>query len=283
MFLKFSFTALLFRSVAFALGMLSVASAGAGEKADVCTDNVLLSIAEHYKIQNLRVTDADSAPSVLIAQTCKQWPYDKNITLAAVGYSRSPVNVEVGVHEQGLVVAMLDHVSGRFISGHHDTSLVADASFAIGEHSLQIDTARYDLAPGVRAFGVVINSAGRGPSCPDISAESELTLWIREGENLRAVMGTNLTGAVGLDGPLCSIGDWYPEVATANLTVGVEKTVTHGFADLSLTARDFDNPKRVLARTVLKYDGYSYGVDMLRTFWFPPEKEPTHPWRATSP
>jgi hypothetical protein len=64
------------------------------------------------------------------------------------------------------------------------------------------------------------------------------------------------------------------------MTIAVEKTSSHGFADLSITARvtqtlfkrdrdDLVTGKKRTVRKVLKYDGQSYGISMFRTFWYP--------------
>jgi hypothetical protein len=254
----------------FALSLLCAFPAAAREKADACANKTLSAIAKCYKLPGLRAA-GPGGPGRVVAHACTPSPYGTDALLAAVAYSRSPAKVAPGSREMGLAVAMLDRAGERVISGHLDASLTEDVTFMLGETSLRIDDARYELAPGVRAFGVVIDSAGYFRNCADTDTDSEFMLWIREGETLRAVMGTNLWGAAGVDGGLCpSPGRPNPRAVAAKLTVGVEKTVTSGFADLSLTAVAYlVKPPRVLARTLLKYDGNSYGVNMNRTFWYP--------------
>lgn len=57
------------------------------------------------------------------------------------------------------------------------------------------------------------------------------------------------------------------------------KTSSHGFADLSITAHvtetqrkdgSYSETGKRTARTIVKYDGKSYGIDMFRDFWYSP-------------
>ncbi len=145
--------------------------------------------------------------------------------------------------------------------------------------SYRIDTAPYRLSPDVRAFGVVFTSSARGPSCPDANTGEELTLWVREGGRIRPVFGTNLYGWVSVEGDACGPGTGDARSEDARMTIAVEKTSSHGFADLSITAHitktqrkngDYSDTGKRTARTIVHYDGKSYGIDMFRNFWYSP-------------
>jgi hypothetical protein len=126
------------------------------------------------------------------------------------------------------------------------------------------------------AHAVRVASSTGGPKCADNNANGYLTLWIRDGTQLRAVMATNLSGRHSVVGvPACSDGDGVLE--DADITVAVEKTTSHGFADLSLVARvnrstyaggkETKAPPRIV-RDTLHYDGKTYGTDTFREFWY---------------
>ena len=148
-----------------------------------------------------------------------------------------------------------------------DQALSEDAELAVGPNSLWLDTARYRLAPGVRAFGVVVTSAARGASCPDAGYEGLLTLVAPEGEHLRPVFTTYLSTWTTVKGVSCSDGF---EMEQANLTIGIGPQRSHGYADLIVTAQvrsDYDKPVSRTVSQTLHYDGSRYPFDEYPTFW----------------
>jgi hypothetical protein len=206
------------------------------------------------------------------ASACKPMPNAPDTTIAAMAFllkGADPTDREPGTKLQ--VVALLRH--GHVVAGARE-KVEEDATFQIYDYT--IDTARYILAPGVRAFGVRVASSTSGPKCADNNADGYLTLWIRDGKQLRAVMATNLSGRHSVVGvPACSDGDGVLE--DADITVSVEKTTSHGFADLSLVAtvnrstyaggKETKAPPRIV-RDTLHYDGKTYGSDTFREFWY---------------
>ena len=216
---------------------------------------------------------------------CKVMPNAPRTTIAAMAFYSGEVVAGDGVvygRRFLQVIALVE--AGKVVAASHST-LEEDSGF--GFRSYRIDTARYILSGDVRAFGVVLHYDPGTHKCINASAgEYELTLWIREGENLRPIFGTNLHGWVQVKGELCPYSGWYvndgedadtPHVSeSAEMTISIEKTSSHGFADLAITARvtresiTLTLMKRTV-RTVLKYDGKSYGINMFRTFWWPLE------------
>lgn len=210
-----------------------------------------------------------------VAAACRDWPYDPAIRLVAAAWP------DVGADGSDddpllLVSAMLDPAGGRVLA-RHERPLEQDAAFALREGGIRLDTARYDLAPGVRAFGVVLTSSARGPSCPDRGFERELTLLVRDGQALRPVFATWLDTWEMVEGSPCS---WSPQRSVsdhAQVTLGVERTSSHGFADLTLTASverhasDEDGALQVetrRARRTLRYDGNAYATDPFDNLFF---------------
>src|SRR5690606_37164793 len=109
---------------------------------------------------------------------------DASIMLAAVAY---PENGTVpGERSLRLLLAMLSSADAGVLAGH-DEALEEDAAFELTPGDLTLDTARYDLAPGVRAIGLVVLSSARGPSCPDGGRNDQLTLCVRHGRASRPV------------------------------------------------------------------------------------------------
>jgi hypothetical protein len=145
--------------------------------------------------------------------------------------------------------------------------------------SYRIDTARYVLSKDIRAFGIVVRyNVNSRPGCLDANDGGEiLTLWIREGEKLRPVFGINLDGWIRIEGEPCA----PRKSESARMTISTEKTASHGFADLAITAHvtqelcvdheDCSVTEKRTARKIVKYDGKSYGSEYSSRFWWSQE------------
>lgn len=90
--------------------------------------------------------------------------------------------------------------------------------------------------------------------------------------------GDRRVGWVSVEGTACSLGIGDARSESAHMTIAVEGTSSHGFADLSLTARitktqrkdnAYSDTGKRTARTVVRHDCKSYGIDMFRNFRYP--------------
>ncbi|MCL1530636.1 hypothetical protein M3O57_03465 [Xanthomonas nasturtii] len=201
-----------------------------------------------------------------VAQTCKPWPYDPAIRLAAIAFS-DDAGTAPGERQLELRVAMLDASSGKVLA-FYAQDMGEDAAFELDADSLRLDTARYDLAKGVRAVGVVVHSAARGPSCPDFYSNQALTLLMREGRSLRPVLQRDLHAWQRVKGEPCSLGKGGVVTETAKVVVGMASQAHAGHADIVLAANvvttetapgsDTDTERTRRVRQVLRYDGKRY-------------------------
>lgn len=212
----------------------------------------------------------------VVAQTCKLWPYDPGILLSAVASNAAADARSSGERRLLLDVLMLDATTGGLLA-HHRREIEEDAAMELSDNSLRLDTARYDLTPATRAVGVVVTSAARGPSCPDMHASDELTLFVREGRALRPVLATFLGSWQALEGDVCSVDGGARVTESARTHIVVENLRQHGFADLTLSAQvtravthaDGDETSaRRIERRRLRYDGSSYTLDPYRDLFF---------------
>jgi hypothetical protein len=214
---------------------------------------------------------------------CRRWPYAPSIELVAAAFARgdadpqSDAQADSGGRALAGVLAMLDGDTAGVLASHV-MPLDEDALLAVGEGSLRLDTARYDLAPGVRAIGLVVESRAPGPSCPDGRFNRELTLFVREGARLRPVLGTWLDQWQIVEGSPCAWSAQAYADQTAKLSIGVESSQHAGFNDLALmadveryakTGDGVESTSRYRKRRVLRYDGASYTPDpwQLMFFW----------------
>ena len=202
----------------------------------------------------------------VVAAACKLWPYDGKTLLSAIAFSTNDGEVKK------LVVAMVDARSARVLASY-EREVGEDASVQFGESSLGIDTAPYRLAQDVRAFGVRFRSAARGASCADGAWEDELTLFVRHGESLQPVLrGLPMSHWRAVEGCLGQAeGLVFDE---AKLSIGLAKTSSHGFADLTVTARitresaaDDAIGKPKIEQTTLRHDGDAYQSGKSRPWW----------------
>lgn len=253
--------------------LLALAAAPVVQAADnqPCDDTAVTAVARWAGIASARIATRD-AGRLVISSACKVMPNAPQTTIAAVAFDSLPKSKNPDDSSKLQVIALVE--GGKVVAAQRSV-VEEDAATEIGESSYRIDTAPYRLSPDVRAFGVVFTSSARGPSCPDANASDELTLWVREGNRIRPVFGTNLYGWVSVEGEACGPGVGDARSEEARMTIAVEKSSSHGFADLSITAHitqtqrkdgDYSDTGERTARTIVKYDGKSYGIDMFRNF-----------------
>ncbi|CAG9234926.1 conserved exported hypothetical protein [Paraburkholderia tropica] len=264
---------LMWAAVPIAAAMVSSAPAYADDE-QPCSGPTVAALAQWAGITG-KLASWREDNGLIAATACKAMPDAPGTTIAIVAFDTHHVGKNSDDGKLDQVVAL---VEGDKVVAAHRSVIEEDAATQVGY--FHVDTARYQLAPDVRAFGTVFDSAARGPSCPYAVTENELTLWVREGSDLRPVFGTNLDGWISIDEDSCGSGMEGSRSESAHMTVAIEKTASHGFADLALTAhiarsrmtdaKDADLGTRTVRR-IFKYDGKSYGIDMFRTFWYPHE------------
>lgn len=228
---------------------------------EICSQPTLDLLGKHFGVSDLsypeRATSADAQNrGVIVAGACKAWPNDKSQTIAIVAY-------DAGVqYEKGLLVALVDTSRAEVLASYR-AAMQEDASMTVGADSLRIDTARYDLAPGVRAFGFdATTSFSQG--CVDGGLGPIRTLFVRDGKTIRPVLEwfylSTWTFVEG--GPSCASGDREIVTETISYAIGVGKATSKGFANLRITATSsFSNGARPTRKPIqyeLQYDGANY-------------------------
>lgn len=193
----------------------------------------------------------------IVASACKLWPGRESLTIATFAYDAGDE------FQKQLVVAIVDARDGKVVSSYK-SKIDEDATMRVDSDTLRIDTAPYDLAPGVRAFGVDITS-GYMPSCGDGGWGGFRTLFVREGATLRPVLeGLLLSSWHFVEGGSARCGNNAEEavVETATSTIAVARTISKGYADLLVTTvKTYDTGKKSKqgpAHVLLRYDGKTY-------------------------
>ena len=208
----------------------------------------------------------------IAAAACKAMPNAPGTTIAAIAFDtglgdeyESSNGYKYRMREILEVLALVE--AGKVVAAHRSNNQ-EDATERYGSLSYRIDTARYILSKDVRAFGVVFNTAANPPGAADGWSDNRLTLWIREGKNLRAVFSTDLFYLRGIESTVRRCETPSSKIASADMTISVEKTSSHGFADLAITAHivknvcdedgDASKAGKHTVRKVVKYNGQSY-------------------------
>lgn len=172
----------------------------------------------------------------VIGVVCKPHPLHPEQTLVALFHDLKDAQHEYVEDRKGFVYAVIDVERKRVHRIYRDT-IEEDASIRVSDFSLQIDTARYNLAPGVRALGVRMN-IGYSPRCAEGGESNYLTLFVEDGATLKPVL-KNLPmslWSITSGSNDCGDGDADYTVDNVTLTLRISDTVTEGWHDLELVA-----------------------------------------------
>lgn len=163
------------------------------------------------QLQPGRSVDADRAA------VCKVWPANPALTIAALPLPR-PGNTDIqGTDDLEVLVA--NTATGAVIAHLFEKSALQFDAVAI--RGLDIDTARYQLTPQLRAFGVRVDYDNMSRASP--YEAKALSLYVVEGSKLRKVLGGLKVEESG--------GEWDENCAgTRHDTV---RTIAMGAADKS--------------------------------------------------
>jgi hypothetical protein len=226
-----------------------------------CPDSLLRDVGTHLGMGDFTMQTEEGG--TIIAADCKQSPDQPALTLTAIAYDG---NVE---YQKNLFIGLVDQKRRQVVSSL-STVIDEDAIMTIGAHSLGLDTARYILAPGVRAFGLDVTSTRGGPRCADGGSGPMRTLYVRQGKTIRPILLdfelSNWTyGGEGVSH--CGSSDAPdPPVLESRLSLAIAATTTNGYADLLVNiANTVDGKKstRPAATFLLHYNGKTYPFDGL--------------------
>jgi hypothetical protein len=236
----------------------AVGTCQAAEPKQVCSDDTFTAVGEHFKISNFKMTGVEDG--VVLAAACKSFPGDPMLEIAVFAYDAGEAN------EKQQLVALVNHDTGKIVSSNV-SSISEDALVSVDGATFWIDTARYQLAPGVRAFGVDFRSGYNPHYCPESGEGAVRELFVREGRRLRLVLaGLVMSSWRYVEGSFEGCADVseerpYPATEHSERFLTVLKSKRMGYADLQLTTQiSFDNSIKPAQQSnkVLRYDGKRY-------------------------
>lgn len=194
---------------------------------------------------------------------CKVNPGDSSQVLAALPF------VDEASEDQslyGLEVLVADAASGKVIAHWYQPAAIESDAYRFT--GLKLDTARYQLAPGQRAFGVRISHEGSSRVNP--FGSETLSLYLNDGSRLRQIMNKVVVSDNSGEWDGSCAGDFNE--TTRTLSLG--KPGKNGFVSLRFTEKsvdqhnvvnsdgecDYRTKAPVTATFTLDYDGSQYPV-----------------------
>lgn len=235
----------------------------------LCDARTLATVGRFVAVDNFREPalghDADANARVAAA-ACRAAPAYGG-RLAAVAY-------RAGRQDDLLLVIALVDSAGR-VGPSFKGNLDSDPNVKIVSGSLWLDTAAYDLAPGVRAFGLDITT-GLPRGCAGVGSGARRSLFVSQGRFIRPVLQDLPMSEWALiqRGRSACTDSSAPELTiTENFSasLGLAPTSTRGYRDLVVTgtaSRDDGHlDERPVFRTVLKWDGRVYSIEEQQRAW----------------
>lgn len=254
-----SFTAILSLGIS-----LSSFSQSVSNKNDQrCNKPFLNLIAGHLGYKSLsyesdsrgsHAVDPLSEVGLITAGACKVWPKNTSITIGAIAYA----------YGENLSVFMIDNIKNKIIATYQDDNSVGMRRMV---YDLRIDTARYDLTPDIRAFGIDI-TANYGSNCGEGYTGPARTLFVQYGQELRPVLEEfYIWSARFIKGgnPHCVGAEAAAETEQefTYRTIGIGNKTANGYTNLVVTETNSNKAKKP-AQYELCFDGKKYSECPLR-------------------
>lgn len=223
-----------------------------------------------YRVDAERVLDlAPQGPSAFNAHlaVCKPWPAHEGLLLLAVPLLH-PDGEREDAHRADIDLLVVDAASGQPRQRLRLAEAASDDAMML--QSVVLDTARYDLAPHNRAFGLRLTRENNSRANP--ASETVLYLIDRpQGDTgpLRRVLGDLVVNA--------QVGEWDTDCAgefhSSASTLAMAPGVTNGLHDIVLRSTSQTRRNRVergecveqatdqeVDRETLRFDGRQYPV-----------------------
>jgi hypothetical protein len=236
----------------------------------LCDPRALTTIGRLVQVANFKEPPLGQAPdanAMVAAAACRAAPaYHGRLVAAAYRSGHGD--------DLLLVIAVIDAATGQ-AGASFKASLDADPAVKIVSGSLWLDTAAYDLAPGVRAFGLDVTT-GLPHGCAGVGSGARRSLFVSQGRFIRPVLQDLPMSEWALiqRGKSACTDSSAPDLTiTENFstTLGLAPTSTRGYRDLVVTgmaARDDGRVgERPPFRSVLKWDGRVYSLVEQQQAW----------------
>ena len=235
----------------------------------LCDARALAAVGRFVNVTNFKEPalghDAD-ATAMVAAAACRAAPAYRGRLVAAAYRSGQQDDLL-------LVVAQVD-ASGNVVASFKGAMDNAPG-LKIVSGSLWLDTAAYDLAPGVRAFGLDVTS-GAPRGCAGVGSGARRSLFVTQGRFIRPVLQDLPMSEWALiqRGKSACTDSSAPDLTITEsfaARLALAPTSTRGYRDLVVSgsaSRDDGHPdERPPFSAVLKWDGRVYSIDAQQQAW----------------
>ena len=214
-----------------------------------------------------KLGQAPDAGAVVAAAACRAAPAYHGRLVAAAYRSGHQDDLM-------LVIAVIDAATGQ-VGPSFKGNLDTDAAVKIVSGSLWLDTGAWELAPGVRAFGLDVTS-GLPRGCAGLGSGARRSLFVSQGRFIRPVLQDLPMSEWALiqRGKSACTDSGAPDLTiTENFatTLALAPTATRGYRDLAVTGMATRDDGRVDERppfhALLKWDGRVYSLDAQQQAW----------------
>jgi hypothetical protein len=235
----------------------------------LCDARTLAAVGRALQVANFKepaLGHEPDASAMVAASACRAAPAYGG-RLAAVVYRSGHQD------DQMLFIGVLDAAGNA--SATFKGALDSDPAVKIVSGSLWLDTAAYDLAPGVRAFGLDITT-GLPRGCAGAGSGARRSLFVSQGRFIRPVLQDLAMSEWTLiqRGKSACTDSSAPDLTiTENFSakLALAPTSTRGWRDLVVTgtaSRDDGHlDERPPFREVLKWDGKVYSTGAQQQAW----------------
>lgn len=174
---------------------------------------------------------------------CRKDPADTRHAIVALAYQAPDGDMGTGDEDYDLDLAVVDIASGDILAHRHESDGIP--SDAVSLNRVWLDTARYDLAPGRRAFGVRSSNSAHCWQCA--YGITTLSLYLQKDDHIDKLLTTTVEEIHSGDGD-----DLYSHTL---LCVGHDRH--HGLADIVMS--DDASCKKLDGDShIWRYDGKQY-------------------------
>ncbi len=188
----------------------------------------------------LRVVESLQVDSAAFAK-CRVWPADRSKTIVVLAFFKTG-DLSASSETSG----DLDVLVVKTGSGDALHRLTQKSALGSNPGAIAIDTANYELARGVRAFGVRTSYAtASSDTLYEHRATETINLYLPQGNSLKEILHNLIVN----DAEIGEYGIRYEEPAEGFVcgygtivtrTLATAKTNSHGYADLVLNERKID-------------------------------------------
>ncbi len=236
----------------------------------LCDPRALATVGRFVQVANFKEPPLGRAPdanAMVAASACRAAPAYHGRLVAAAYRSGHDDDLQ-------LVVAVIDSATGQ-VGPSFKADLDSDPAVRIVSGSLWLDTAAYDLQPGVRAFGLDVTS-GLARGCAGVGSGARRTLFVSQGRFIRPVLQDlpmSEWALIQRGKSQCTDSSAPDQTITENFsaTLGLAPTSTRGYRDLVVTgtaSRDDGHlEERPPFHAVLKWDGRVYSIEEQQRAW----------------